>query len=1153
MTIIKKMHLRGFKSFAKPTDLVFGNNFNCILGPNGSGKSNVMDALCFVLGKSSAKSMRAEKSSHLIFNGGKKGSPMKEAEVSIFFDNAQKEFPVQTSEIKISRIVRASGQSIYRINDETKTRQEVIDLLSAAKIDPDGHNIVLQGDIVGFTEMRPIERRELIEEIAGISIYEDKKEKALSELEKVEGKLAEASIILTERQTHLRELKKERDQALKFKELETRIKENKATYLNFQIKEKNTKKEEIESRLKNNESTLNKIQEKIDNLKKEINERKEKIQQITNEIEEKGEKGQVEVREDISDLKTSVVRLTSRLETCKNEVNKINERKEQLKKNLEDINETITELQKSKKDLEEEKKKLLSKEGNIKDEIQKFKEKHGIKDIDDFSSKIEELEKRIEEKQKELSNLQEQKQEIVRKKDQSDFKLQHIEEKIKNISELEKNNNVKRLRQDFKKTSVDLNKALNENTAISAQLSKARESLTRNSGELSKLNIRHIGIKEGIAADLSIKRILALKKPGIHGTVSDLGKVDSKYALALEIAAGPRIKSIVVESDKVAVDCIRFLKENRLGVATFLPLNKIKPRVNQPELKRIPGVHGSALDLITFSQKFKNIFSYVFGNTLVIENVETARKIGVGRARMVTLDGDLFEPSGAIIGGFRKRKAGIGFQEKDMDINISNLEKEVSRLKNIIVVLEKTKLENEEKIDDLRENKAQIEGETIKIEKSVNIEGQDLDTLKNNKSQLKENISEITKELRETEEKIKKQYKEIDNLNIQKQEFKKQMSNFSPKISTGLNSLEEDKQKIREHIIEINSEIKNFDIQITDMQLPEKEKTIQIIKQQEKEVESFKEEINQLDSKIKEEKESLLQKEAVEQRFYKEYKESISLRSKLSEEIQKREMTVNSEEAKTKEIQNRINSISITRAKVVAELEALQKEFEPFIGTKIRKGVSIEELKSEISKFERAKNDMGSINLRALEIYESIEKEYQGLLSRVDKLRLEKEDVLKMMHEIDNKKTALFMETFKVLANNFNRIFSSLSTKGEAYLQLENPEEPLTAGLNIRVKLIENKFLDIRSLSGGEKTLTALAFIFAIQEYQPASFYLLDEVDAALDKRNSELLSKLTAKYAQRAQYIFVSHNDAVISEADQIYGISMQQNGISKVVSLKI
>jgi len=232
MTTVTRLKLSGFKSFAKNTELKFGTNFNCVLGPNGSGKSNIMDALCFVLGKTSAKSMRAEKSSNLIYNGGKKGNPSKSAEVSIYFDNSKNEFPIEEKELKVSRIVKQNGQSVYKLNDKTMTRQQVVDILRAAQIDPDGHNIILQGDIVHFMSMKPLDRRALIEEIAGISVFEEKKIKAMSELGKVDEKLTEANILLTEREVNLRELRKDRDQAQKYLELKNKIKDNKATYLN---------------------------------------------------------------------------------------------------------------------------------------------------------------------------------------------------------------------------------------------------------------------------------------------------------------------------------------------------------------------------------------------------------------------------------------------------------------------------------------------------------------------------------------------------------------------------------------------------------------------------------------------------------------------------------------------------------------------------------------------------------------------------------------------------------------------------------------------------------------------------------------------------------------------------------------------------------
>ena len=273
----------------------------------------------------------------------------------------------------------------------------------------------------------------------------------------------------------------------------------------------------------------------------------------------------------------------------------------------------------------------------------------------------------------------------------------------------------------------------------------------------------------------------------------------------------------------------------------------------------------------------------------------------------------------------------------------------------------------------------------------------------------------------------------------------------------------------------------------------------------------------------------------------------------MQDETRNIESKASQEDFKKREIEKRMNEISLSRAKIAAELEALEAEYEPFLGTKLRRNISKEDLKSEIQEAERLIRNFGNINMKALEVYENIESEHKSLVEKVSLLDKEKEDVINMMTEIEGKKKRIFLKTYKEIAENFKRIFIQLSTKGDAYLDLEDKDNPLNGGLLIKVRLAGTKFLDLHSLSGGEKTLTALAFIFAIQEHQPASFYLLDEVDAALDKANSQLLSKLLAKYAQNSQYIVISHNDSVITEAEQIYGVTMQQNGISKIISLKL
>jgi chromosome segregation protein len=1152
MTIIKSITAKGFKSFAKPTELVFGNTYNVIIGPNGSGKSNVADAMCFVLGKSSAKGLRAEKSANLIYNGGKTKDPAKFAEVTIVFDNSNNTFPIKDKEISVTRLVKQSGNSVYKINDEVMTRQQVVDMLGAARIDPDGHNIVLQGDIVRFMDMRPEDRRELVEEVAGISVYEDKKQKAISELDNVEMKLKEASIVLTERETYLKELKKDRDQALKYKELEKNIKDNKATYIHLQIKAKETERDSVESKIASQQQELEKVKAKIEEIKKSVEEKKEEVKTLTTELDTKGEKEQLKLNKEIDDLKTSIVRDESRVEVCKTEIGRIKSRAQQLKKDLEDIDSKISELTKQKSDFTKNISELSKEEKSVHDLIEKFKSRHGINNLD--FSKVDEIDAKIESQQQEIVNVGGKKQELLAKRGVLLSNIKSADDKISqrlNVKkeDEEKINNLKTMKSEFRKLTSDLSKFLDESSSLSIQLSNARQKFVATTEDLARMRARQIGVSERVSGDTSIKRVLELKK-GIIGTVSDLGKVPSKYNLALEVAAGQRIKSVVVDNDGVAAGCIKYLRDNKLGVVTFLPMNKLNPQQVSDEarkLSKMPGVKGLAIDLISYDPRYRNVFLFVLGSTMVVDDIEVARRIGVGKARMVTLEGDLVEPSGAMIGGFR-RSVGA-FKEKDLDADVDRLDGDVRRLSTIISTLEERRTENDDRIFKLRERKAVVEVEIATLERSVGI-STDVASLKEEKSGYEKSAREIDNDLKKVELTIQEYDTGLASLKEQREAIRKALSDS--KISGELSKLEERRQAVSLKVIQINGELKSIDARVNTVHIAEKDRINNILRQQEKEREGFDAEITNLTAALKAKKDDLKQKELMEKKYANEFKSLFAKRNKVNETINDRENLILREGDKIKYVESRINSMTIERAKVVAELEGLNKEFEDYTDAKIRRNASLEELKYEIKKFEQLLNNMGNVNLRALEIYEEVNKQYEEITGKVEKLRTEKEDVINLMQEIDGKKQDIFMRTFREIHKNFKEIFGSLSTKGEAHLEVETPENVFEGGIDIKVKITGSKFLDIKSLSGGEKTLAALSFIFAIQEYNPASFYLFDEVDAALDSRNSELLSKLIQKYSSKAQYIVISHNDKVITDADQIYGVSMQE-GVSKVVSLKV
>ena len=871
----------------------------------------------------------------------------------------------------------------------------------------------------------------------------------------------------------------------------------------------------------------------------------------------------MKLNKEVEGLKIEITKKNSRIDTIRNELSKIKNRKNELKNSIIETQNQIKHLETDKENMQKEISSKEKEKNIIIKRIHDFRGRNKLDNIGEIEKQVEEIDKKSEELQKEVQTAREQQHNLIREKDRIAHEISTIDAQISKVLEVEKENKkqleeVKNKRNEFKSSTLELNKKLDEDSSLAARLSEARKKIHNADEELAKLNARHLSTRELNYADIAIKRVLELKKPGIYGTVAELGNVPSKYSLALEIAAGPKLKSIVVEDDKTASECIKYLKENKLGVVTFFPLNKIKSSPTEAETKKISksgGSHGVAIDLVSFDSKFRKIFEHVFADTIVVDNIDVARRLGIGNAKYVTLDGDLAEKSGAMRGGFRlKRKHSMGFKEQDITKEIEKYEQEINGLKNTIDVLEKGKIENEELIANLRAAKANLEGDIIKTEKSLHLEATDLEASEEKKANLQEHEKETDKKIKLVQEKINSLNNELTAIKTEKQKLRSSISQLSnPTLLAELNAFEEKLKELEESIIRADSEIKNIDDQAENIYKGELEKTGKIIKQLEKDDEEFNNELKNLVSIVKDNDTELGKKEEAAKEFYAKYQDLFNNRNKIDQEIQKNLNVMGGKQDESRKVEVRANTLSLKLAEIKSILSGLNLEFQQYEGVKLDLNKNEEQLKNEIKKFEKMREEIGSVNMRALEIYEEVEKQYNNLVEKKETLGKEKEDVLKMMQEIEGKKKELFMKVFDVVNETFKKFFSMLSTKGEANLVIENEENPFEAGVRINVKIIGSKFLDIRSLSGGEKTMTALAFIFAIQEHEPASFYVLDEVDAALDKHNSEKFAKLIRQYSEKAQYVIMSHNDAVISEADSLYGISMNEHGVSQVVSLKI
>ncbi|MBI4150619.1 AAA family ATPase, partial [Candidatus Woesearchaeota archaeon] len=822
-TKINKLIMEGFKSFGKRTELLFNNDFNVILGPNGSGKSNVIDALCFVLGKTSAKSMRAEKTSNLIYNGGKTKNPAKQAEVSLVFDNSKKIFPTPEPEVKVTRIVKADGQSKYKINNTTRTRQEMLDLLGVANIDPDGYNIILQGDIVHFCEMPSIERRQIVEEIAGIGMYEEKKQHALNDLAKVEENLSQVGIILKERESYLKDLRKDRDHALKFKELNDRLRTNKATLIKRQLDGKETDVKKLEEKIGGYRSKFDKLQGQVKELRDRIQANRAEMQGIDAEVQQKGEQEQVSMQKEIEQLRVELATMKTTLSATHTELGRIAQRKDQLLKSSEELDAKIVATKAQKADWEGRKsgiqKELVAHEKKLAD----FRKKHQLGESNTLDQDIVRFDQEAEEKQKFLSTLREEQQNLLREKDKIEFQLQTIDQQMDKVKELENANaaEIKALKQrkeEFKKAVLELNQLLNHDSKLAAELAQGKQRLLKISEDLARLEVRNASVQEAISGNVAVKKIMESRQQlgDIYGTVAELGNASKEHSVALEIAASSKIQSVVVDDDKIAAKCIRFLKEGRFGTATFLPLNKIKGNSVKAEHKRLleeKGVVGFAIDLITFEPKFKDVFSYVFGNTLVVQNIDVARRLGIGTIKMVTLDGDLCELSGAMVGGYRAKKQGV-FKENELGTTIDKSREEVSSLQSRTSQLQLEKTENEDKIQHLREFKANLEGEIIKTEKSLHLETSDLDASKSYKEELSDQLKAVSKKLEGLADTLSESTSSLAQIKIKKQQLHDKIAELRKQtVIAELNANDENRKKLTHVVIRLTALVKYVETQ----------------------------------------------------------------------------------------------------------------------------------------------------------------------------------------------------------------------------------------------------------------------------------------------------------------------------------------------------
>ena len=952
MPHIKKLVMHGFKSFADKTEIPFEDSMNVIIGPNGSGKSNITDALCFALGRLSIKSIRAAKAANLLFSGNQNHKPAQECFVEIIFDNSDNAFPISKEELSIKRIVKRNGQSTYKINNETKTRQELLELLAQAGIDPHGFNIVLQGEIASLIKLSPEDRRKIIEEVAGISIYETRKSKSLRELEKTDEKLKEISAILKERNSYLQNLEKERQDALNYQKLEETIKRCKATIISKTIEEKNKEILISKSSIESQETQIEKIKFQIQKNQFQIQEIEEKIKKINKEIQNSTNNEQESLHKEIAEIKANLAGLNVRKENFESRIRENKEKKIQLKEKIASIETEISLIKTSSPKIK--------------------KHQEARKEIQNNLDLLEAKRRKFYIIKSELSSAENKKEQ-----------LSHLLIEIKKESQI--------IEKNFDELEIKFAKSPDKAAKLKQDVSDEIQSAEL---EIKKLN----------------QKILEIEK--------------NQAVLEQEISTENALKHDILKMD-------------------ICPL--CKNRITESHIKEV------------ISESDKKISKY-------------EEKQGINQKKKQEIGSKLFR-----------------IQE--------NLELLVSKLNEIQIDIIKLKTADEKK-EQMKKLASQQE-KTIKELDSANKKILDL----------------------------KKQFIELKNIEEQYDEARIKMQDFS----------------LADIDIDAETSFKQRELNQLNLQL----------KSAERDIEESSIELKKINEKLELFEALIEQKAKQEQELYEKFQKLFSQKNELQDKQKAIETAVIGLQHDIRLVEEKINNYKIELARLNAEFDSLKFELKEFQNAELIQA-SLSEIKERLQKSQFKISQLGSVNLKALDVYEKIKEQCQEIEKKVQIIENEKSKIIKIIEEIDRKKKKSFLITLESINQYFTRNFSLLSKKGEVFLDLENKQEPFSAGLNIIIKVARGKYFDIASLSGGEKTLVALSLIFAIQEYKPYCFYIFDEIDAALDKRNSELLTALIKKYMTSGQYIIITHNDALISEASTLYGVSMQEN-ISKVISLKI
>ncbi len=1177
---LKSIEVQGFKSFANRILFEFHNGITGIVGPNGSGKSNVADAVRWVLGEQSAKTLRGASMTDVIFSGTEERKPLSYAFVAITMDNSDHSLPVEYEEVTIARRVYRSGESEYLINGTACRLKDVTEMLYDTGIGKEGYSIIGQGQIDRILSGKPEDRRELFDEAAGIVKFKRRKFIAEKKLEKERDNLVRVKDILRELEGRVGPLQRQSEAAKQ--------------YL--------LKKEELKA------ADLNRFLVEMEDAEKRLKELKENEERSSEELKEANE-GFAKIHQDYEEMEKTIADLDRLIESTREEINTRGLEKQQLENDIKLFQEQIKTAERSEEHIKERQgvigRELSEKEG--------LKEKYE-KELASFRKELNEIVKKRESAEAELSKIQKeaneandiiqkgsqeiiallnQRNEISARKERSETLLEQTNLKKAELSaqllrtkseSAEKEAALKvceELEQQAVKAIEEARRALDEakenRASLGNSLEKERAALAQKKEEYQKERSKFEALQniseryEGYGNSVRFLMERRKKFPKMKGVVADLIRVEKKYEIAIETALGGNIQNVVTEDEATAKEAIRFLKEEKRGRATFLPMESVQGRnmEKQKDFLDEPGVIGFANTLVKTKKEYEGIVSYLLGRVFAVDTVDHA--LALARKshyslHIVTLEGEYLSPGGSIAGGaFRNASnlLGRGRELEELEKKIEELREEIKKGEARIEELKTKEDEARETVRnrDARLQKATLEENTASLnlnnaKEQWKAEEEAFQKVQADRRELEETLQSIKKEQAGIEEELaesNRREEEIKGLRADQQKIYDQQIYLEEGSNRTLNELFMEESAIGQRTSFSEENLNRVASELGAL----KEETEKLSAQQ-KEV---REEAEKKAKDIESSRKKILVTEEAEE----------SLKKRLAETIQKKEEV----QTQHKEFFDKRNSLTDQINRLDKELYRLRAQSEKIEND--REGLtnyiwaeyeitlhnaygyrdeSLGDLPALRSRAGRLKDEirrMGEINVNAIEEYKEVNERYTFLKTQHDDLIESEQSLLGIIKELEEGMRQQFEKEFAVLQTEFDKAFKELFGGGKATLALQEEEDILTSGILINAQPPGKKLQNMMQLSGGEKALTAIALLFAIQNMKPSPFCLLDEIEAALDDSNVDRFAKYLSKLTKYTQFIIITHRRGTMASADRLYGITMQEKGVSALVSVNL